>query len=357
MKVYFDYSVFTLQKYGGISKYIVNLVENFSQNINPLIVSPFYKNIDLKRSKKAKKFFFYNRLGFLSTYTNRFNKFYLNYQLKVNDPDILHYTYFNQKNFYKTKAKILITEYDLIKEIFYKEEYSDQIEYKKKLFDKLDHIICISNNTKKDLIENYNLNNKNISVVHLAVNKIKNFNYKKINIKPFILFVGSRNRYKNFHNAIKAYSQSNKLNSDFDFVCFGGGKFTSSEIKLFRDLKIGIDKVHFFDGTEDDLNFFYKNARLFIFPSLYEGFGIPLLEAMNMECPVICSNTSCFPEIAGDAAIKFDPKNIEEIQNKTEEIIYKDDVLNDLKKRGNINLSKYSWKNCSYKTEEIYKKL
>ena len=59
MKVYFDYSVFTLQKYGGISKYIVNLVENFSQNINPLIVSPFYKNIDLKRSKKAKKFFFF----------------------------------------------------------------------------------------------------------------------------------------------------------------------------------------------------------------------------------------------------------------------------------------------------------
>ena len=73
MNVYFDYSVFTLQKYGGVSKYILNLVENFSKNINPLIVSPFYKNIELKKSKKAKKFFFYNKLGYFNKYANNFN--------------------------------------------------------------------------------------------------------------------------------------------------------------------------------------------------------------------------------------------------------------------------------------------
>ena len=357
MRVYFDYSVFTLQKYGGISKYILNLVDNFSNNVDPLIISPFYKNIELKNSKKAKRFFCYNKLGFLHKASNGFNKFYLNYLIKKNNPDVLHYTYFNEKNLYESKSKTIVTEYDLIKEIFYKDIYSDQIEFKKKLFDKTDHIICISNNTKEDILQYYNLKNKNISVIHLAVDKKKSFNHKKINIKPFILFVGSRGRYKNFYNTIKAYSQSTALKRDFDFVCFGGGKFSRSEIKLFNELKINENNIHFFCGDEKDLNFFYKNARIFIFPSLYEGFGLPLLEAMNMECPVICSNTSSFPEVVNDAAIQFDPKNIDEIQSIIEETIYKDDVLKKLINKGNINLSKYSWKNCANETEEIYKKL
>ena len=357
MKVYFDYSVFTLQKYGGVSKYIIKLVENFSENIDPLIISPFYKNVQLNNTKKAKKFFFYNKLGLFSPYANFLNKLYLNHKLKINNPQILHYTYFNEKKFFKTKAKIVTTEYDLIKEILYKENYLDQIEFKKKLYEKSDHIICISENTKKDLMEYYNIQNKNISVVKLAVDKSKDFNNKKLNIRPFILFVGNRNRYKNFQNAIKAYSQSSRLVKDFDFVCFGGGNFSNSELHLFRHLKLSDKKVHYFTGNEFDLNFFYKSARVFIFPSLYEGFGLPLLEAMNMECPVICSNTSCFPEVVGDSAIMFDPRNIDEIQEVMHNVVYSENIIKDLKKRGDINLSKYSWKKCAFETEEIYKKL
>ena len=357
MKVFFDYSVFTLQKHGGISKYILSLVNNFSNNIDPLIISPFYKNIGLKNFKKAENFFFYNRLGFLSKYTDNFNKLYIDLKLKLNNPNIFHYTYFNQKKFYKTKSKIVITEYDLIKEIFYKENFSDQLEYKKRLFQKSDHIICISNNTKKDLIDHYNLKNKNISVVKLAVDKSKDFNLKKINIKPFILFVGSRGRYKNFFNFVKAYSQSSKLMNDFDIVCFGGGNFTQDEINYFRKLKIIGNKIHHVSGDDLDLNFFYKEARLFIFPSLYEGFGLPLLEAMNMDCPVICSNTSSFPEVAGDAAVMFDPKNVDEIQKVMQEVIYNDSMIDNLRRKAIINLSKFSWKKCANETEEIYNKL
>ena len=130
-----------------------------------------------------------------------------------------------------------------------------------------------------------------------------------------------------------------------------------NEINLFRDLSIDRSHIHYFEGDELDLNYFYHKAQLFIFPSLYEGFGLPLLEAMNMECPIICSNTSCFSEIVNNAAILFDPTDIESIQFKMEKLIYDQQLLIDLTKRGNKNLNNYSWKKCAEETEQLYKKI
>ena len=357
MKVFFDYTIFTIQRFGGISNYITNLVENFSEQVDPSIISLFYKNHYLKNSSFSDKLFFYNKVGPLVKYINKANKIYFNYQLKNKDPDIVHLTYFNKENFHTTRAKKVITEYDLIKEKFYTENYKDFIKDKKILLEKVDQIICISNNTKKDLQREYSVDSSKISVVHLAVNKDKNFRERSLNIKPFILYVGSRQRYKNFINAIKAYARSSKINSDFDFVCFGGGNFSKIEHNLFRDLSIAKNKIHYFEGDELDLNYFYRKARIFIFPSLYEGFGLPLLEAMNMECPVICSDTSCFSEITNNAAILFDPKNIESLEFELEKLIYDNQLLLDLKKKGNDNLINYSWKKCANETEQLYKKI
>ena len=357
MKVFFDYSIFTLQRFGGISNYIVNLVENFSDQVDPLIISLFYKNHYLKNCSFADKLFFYNRVGSLIKYVNAANKIYFNYKLKNKNPDIVHLTYFNEKNFYATKAKIVITEYDLIKEKFYAEKYQDQINYKKKLFEKVDLIICIFKNTKKDLQQEYSIDASKISVVHLAVNKNKVFRERSLKTRPFILYVGSRQRYKNFINAIKSYARSSKLKLDFDFVCFGVGNFSKVEEDLFRKLSLDRSRIHYFEGDQLDLNYFYHKARVFIFPSLYEGFGIPLLEAMNMECPIICSDTSCFPEIVNDAAILFNPTDVELLTFKLEKLIYDDQLLLNLKKKGNKNLNNYSWNKCSDETEKLYKKI
>jgi len=357
MKVFFDYSIFTLQRFGGVSNYIVNLVENFSDQVDPSIISLFYKNQYLKNSSFSDKLFFYNRVGPLIKYINKANKIYFNYKLKKEIPDIIHLTYFNEKNFYASKAKIVITEYDLIKEKFYSKKYQDQIEYKKKIFEKVDQIICISKNTKKDLQQEYSIDASKISVVHLAVNKNKDFRERFLKTRPFILYVGSRQRYKNFTNAIKSYARSSKLKLDFDFVCFGGGNFLKAEEDLFKNLSLDRSKIHYFEGDELDLNYFYHKARVFIFPSLYEGFGIPLLEAMNMECPIICSDTSCFPEIVNDAAILFNPTDVELLTFKLEKLIYDDQLLLNLKKKGIDNLDNYSWKKCSDETEKLYKKI
>ena len=357
MKVFFDYTIFTLQRFGGISNYIINLAKNFSEQVDPSIISLFYKNYYLKDSSLSDKLFFYNKVGSLIKYVNRVNKIYFNHQLKNRKPNIVHLTYLNEDNLYTSRSKIVITEYDLIKEKFYSERYKDQIKRKKILFEKTDQIICISNNTKNDLQQEYSIDASKIAVVHLGINKNKSFRARSLNIRPFILYVGSRERYKNFISAFKAYARSNKLKLNFDFVCFGGGNFLKTEENLFRDLSVDRSRIHYFDGDELDLNYFYHKARMFIFPSLYEGFGLPLLEAMNMECPVICSNTSSFPEVVNDAAIFFDPTDVESQQFEMEKLIYDDQLLLDLKKKGNENLVKYSWKKCANETEHLYKKI
>ena len=362
MKVFFDYAIFTLQRFGGVSNYIVNLVENFSDQVDPLIISLFYKNHYLKNSSFSDKLFFYKKVGSLVKYINRANKIYFNYQLKKKKPDIVHLTYFNEPVFNTdifsaSGAKTVVTEYDLTKEKIYADQFKDQIKYKKTLFEKADQIICISNSVKKDLQQHYSIDVSKISVVHLAANKDKSFRERSLNIKPFILFVGDRQRYKGFKNTIKAYAGSTKLKSNFDFVCFGGGNFLKAETDLFRKLSIDKINIHYFEGDKLDLNYFYYKARMFIFPSLYEGFGIPLLEAMNMECPVICSDIGSFSEIVNDAAIFFDPVDIESIQFKMEKLIFDDQLLLDLKTKGNKNFDKYSWKKCSNETEQLYKKI
>ena len=358
VKVFYDYQIFTLQKYGGASKYFTNIVDNFSEEIDPKIVSLFYKNEYLKNLNNKQALFYYSeKLNFLTNSFNKLNKKYFQHYINKYKPDIIHYTYFNEKNIYKSEAKKIITELDLIKEKFYPQIYEDEINYKKKLYSKIEQIICISESTKKDLIKYYNINEEKISVIHLGINKSQNYTKIDINLKPFLLYVGPRSRYKNFYNLLKSYSISKKINSEFNLVCFGGGKFTKKEKNLFKQLNIEDNKILYFEGNDLELNFFYKHARVFIYPSLCEGFGIPLLEAMKMHCPVACSDTSSFPEVAGNAAIYFDPNSIDSIISSLEKNLFNDQQLNSLKDKGIENIKKFNWKNCSKETEKIYQKI
>ena len=357
MKVFFDHQVFALQNYGGASKYFIKLIENFSKEIDPRVISLFYKSNLLKTLKKKESIIKTGKnLNYLDFIFKVFNQKYFQFRLNNFDPNILHYTYFNERKIYKTKAKTIITEFDLIKEKMLNKDFLEQIKFKKKLYQNIDFIICISNNTKKDLIDIYNIDEKKISTIHLGVEQNNNFNQIKIKPKPFLLYVGRRDGYKNFNNLVKAYNNSEKIKSNFNIVCFGGGEFTKKEKKLFNELKLNHNILHY-TGNDLDLNFFYKQARIFIYPSLYEGFGLPLLEAMNMSCAVACSNASCFPEICNDSAFYFDPNDIESIKNQLEKTLFDDQLLSEMKIKGKNLIKNFSWQKCAYKTEEVYKSI
>ena len=133
----------------------------------------------------------------------------------------------------------------------------------------------------------------------------------------YLLYVGYRNGYKNFKRFIKAFASSDLLKNRFALVAFGGGPFSNEEKESFSELEIGTQIRHL-DGTDLHLAHCYAHATALIYPSLYEGFGLPILEAMTANCPVICSHHGSLTEVAGEAAAYFDGSSIEDIKHAME---------------------------------------
>ena len=352
-KVLFEHSIFLHQKVGGISNYIIKLNENLNNekidskivslvSINSKIInsSNIINYIKFKKIPKfcRKLFFFINDLFFLI-----YIKFY--------KPDIVHFTYYNNKLSHYIKIPYILTVYDLISENL---NYADTVFNKKDLIKNAKHIICISNFTKSQLIKHYNVLDKKISVIHLGVdqNNIQIQNNKK----KYILFVGDRGRYKNFKKLLKAFSKSSYLTENFKIICFGGKKFTVQEKELFDDLKI-TDKLFQRFGDDNDLQALYEEASLFISVSLVEGFGLTTLEAMNFGCPVVCSDIPVFREILGDSCEFVNPNDETDIQNKIEKILKSKHEQDNLIKSRYQTVLKYSWKKCTKETSEIYKEI
>ena len=147
---------------------------------------------------------------------------------------------------------------------------------------------------------------------------------------------------------------SQKIFKQFEIICFGGGRFTNIEWELFNQLGLK-ERIKQFSGNDELLGQLYNSASVFVCPSLYEGFGLPLLEAMAHDCPVICSNTSSLPEVVGDAAELFDPFDIDSIGNALEKILFSTERREELINLGTHQLKHFSWKKCAEETLQIYK--
>jgi len=171
------------------------------------------------------------------------------------------------------------------------------------------------------------------------------------------LYVGSRSEYKNFEKFIESYSISVRLKKDFKILIFGGENPKICGLNILKKYNINSSKFKFVNGTNEDLKYYYKNVRLLVYPSLYEGFGIPLIESMRMGCPVISSNGGALEEIGGDGLIYFDPLSVEDIKSKIEDNIYDNHKLKDNIVYGFSRSKKYSWKKCAEETNEIYNSL
>lgn len=364
MKVFYDFKIFYNQRFGGPSRYFTSLIDSLIKYNRQIEVNaPFFKNFYLLDLQKK---YPQNIIGSFIKNDYRFTSklFYLANLLKCSikfnqiDCDIHHPTYFGNDLIKIKKKPIILTIYDLIHEKI-KKNFT-KLDDKKILLEKADHIICISNHTKRDLIDFYNIDNKKITVIYPGFkNNILHDSSKKIKIitkKPFLLYVGTRNSYKNNQNLIKAYSQSKKLMNDFQIIFFGGGKFNKEEINFIESLNIPENKILNVNGDDHLLEEYYKCAKALIYPSLYEGFGIPPLVAMDLGCPVFSSSASCLPEIQKNGSIQFNPNSTEDIKFVIENNIYNDTNLNKKIQIGKKISKLYSWEQCSKQTFDIYKK-
>jgi glycosyltransferase involved in cell wall biosynthesis len=282
---------------------------------------------------------------------------------KNGSKNIYHATYYSNLNlnkFRKSNFLTITTIHDLISERFSKKRLVKRpgSNLKKKSLKSASHIICVSNNTKNDLLEYYRIPEDKISVVHLGSDLQPSCpNSVSASRKiPYLLYVGKRNGYKNFEALLHVFSEIKTLKSDFQLVAFGGGEFEILEIDTMK--KLGIEKNVFqISGDDSVLSELYEGAFALVYPSLYEGFGLPPIEAMKLGCPVIASNKGSIPEVCEDGAFYFDPLDKDGLAAIIEESLASPELMKQKIVRGRIVSEKYTWKKTALETNEIYKKL
>lgn len=312
MKVLYDYQIFRMQRYGGISRYFTNLIR-CAQGDEAVVPCYHSKN------------YYYNKLtgGYDHKYesmvfeqlNDAVSRFLTRRRLRKGDIQIFHPTY-NNLYFIKniTNQKVVITIHDLAVER-YPQRFKDHkafIEKREKLIEAADHIIAVSNNTKNEIIDYYGVSPEKVTVVYHGLPRA--FGKVKIHLRglpeKYVLYVGRRDGNKNFERFIKAFAKLSAKDDQLYLICVGGGTFTEEEQAVLGTL--GIErKVQQRNLNDAVLAACYQQAAFFVFPSLYEGFGIPILEAFTMKCPVLLSDIGSFREIAGEAGHYFDPRSVD----------------------------------------------
>lgn len=255
---------------------------------------------------------------------------------------------------------MVLTAYDMIHERFPQDFPANDPTRQEKAaaVGRADHVICISEQTRQDLIELLRVDPAKTSVVHLGFTLTnENASAAIPPTRPFLLYVGYRGGYKNFAGMLRAYAASPRLRDAFDIVCFGGGEFKRAEVSAMRSLGLSTERIRQHSGDDAVLAAHYRSASALVYPSFYEGFGIPPLEAMSCDCPVVCSEGGSIPEIVGEAGECFDPLEPESMRLAIERVVFDDARRRQLLTRGRDRIKSFSWTRCAQETFEVYRRV
>jgi glycosyltransferase involved in cell wall biosynthesis len=292
----------------------------------------------------------------------------------VNRVDLYHST--NPTNYTFGLNRTVLTIHDLIALLEQdwatpkaKAFYRDNIG---RIISDADAIIAVSNHTRSDIIRFFPEAEEKTFVIHLGIEDrfkcypqsdrsfLKAFGYPE-DYPPFLLYVGETQPRKNVLGLITAYAELPlSVKEKYHLVIVGNTSRTDYKEKLFslvnqRSIQ---DRIHFYtDVSHDDLVKFYNAAHAFIFPSFYEGFGIPVAEAMKCGCPVLTSASSSLPEVGGDAALYAEPNDIDDLKEKLRQIIEDEELRKTLREKGFVQASKFDWKKAAELTHDVYLKI
>ena len=362
MKLAYDQQIFVEQEFGGISRYFVELATRMSARpgCEVSIIAPFHRNAYLEdpsvaplvhgwriRGRRLLKMHrtlaWANRLGAARYWRRGF--------------DLIHETYFSLRPSGHATRRV-VTVYDMIHELYPQEvrHAAEVSAAKRAAVARADHVLCISATTRDDLLRLFGTDPSRCSVVHLGHSLLADAAPEPAGAsveRPVILFVGLRKAYKNFAVVAQAFAASARLRREFDLLAFGGGEFSTRERRQFEELGISAQVRHS-AGNDQRLAECYRSARLFVYPSGYEGFGLPPLEAMHYGCPVACSHMGAISEVVGEAGRYFDPASQDEVRAALEAVAFDESLRRAMVRSGHGRAAQFSWEQCANETAAVY---
>ena len=347
MKLYLDNIIFSLQRSGGISVVWKNIIETLQQSNCEHFTCLEYNHAESNIFRKEMN------LGCV-----RSNRLpiqiarYLNPKIAFDDPFLFHSSYYRVCS--NRNSRNITTVHDFTYEYFSR-GLSKAVHcwQKYKAIRKSDVVVCISEHTKRDLLRFLpDIDESKVIVIHNGVSEdyrvVKSNRFSDLG--DFVLFVGARQSYKNFSLVVEAI-QTTTLK-----LIIVGKPLTQSE-SIFIDNSLGRDRYRVYPFcSNEELNELYNAAYCFAYPSLYEGFGIPVLEAQRAGCPVIAFNSSSIPEVIGDTPLLLHSASTKEFVEKLE-LLKLNSVRNEIVEQGLANSSRFSWERMGRQYFELYKQL
>ncbi|BAY08411.1 glycosyltransferase family 4 protein [Calothrix sp. NIES-2098] len=364
MRIFYDGQIYSLQTFGGISRYFANIISRLPTDDTPIITTfskpdedeqkkhdPVHPNL---KTFQYSRFLHYRLAPIIEKYY--FRKVTANEQFQLAHPT--YHRLLTQQEFSEYRCPVVLTIHDMIHELFPKKDFLGiEKENKRKAVFSAQAIICVSENTKKDLLELYPTLENKITVTYLASEIDINMSYgdETVPTQPYLLYVGSRDKvYKNFDSFLLAFSKVISINSDIK-LCVVGSPFNKDEIKQIQELKLTDYIENYGHISDSHLAKLYRCSLAFIYPSLYEGFGIPPLEAMSCGTVAVVSNISSIPEVVGDAGILFNPQAIGDLADIILFLIHNPAERDRLIAKGFQRAKDFSWDKTAAKTIEVYR--
>ncbi len=352
MNIFFDHQIF-YPRYGGASKYFVMLMKYLPRNCWETSTL-FSSNEYVKETKIFKSYpYLFKGQAFL---LERINRIYSKAMLHKGHFDVFHQTNFGTYGLKNLGNKPMVTTYhdSNLSTIDYHPEI---VERQKISLERANAIIVVSENTKNDLLNIFDVDENKVHVVYHGIEKfdLNELTQQRVYDFPYVLFVGRRSKYKNFDNLLKAFSLLHNRNKDIHLVCTSV-PFNDEEKAEIERMHLS-QYVHHIFANEKVMKQLYRDAEFFVYPSFYEGFGMPILESWSCGCPVVLSNTSCFPEIAKDAGLYFDPNSIDDIACKMSMMLENTELKLNFKNKSIERLKFFSWERCAEQHMNIYRSI
>lgn len=359
MRIYYDGYIYAQQPTGGINRYFAQLIKRLPESCHPVLGVSRYGELDrpshpnlrllrYKRFRPTRISWKLESLYFAACAARRY--------------DLVHPTHYlllSQRKIRKRRAPLVITVHDMIHEIFTStmDPSGEHAAAKRAAIAAAQAVICNSENTKRDVLERYPQAADKVFVTPLAQSLDPRLSYgdEPTPARPYFIYVGSRaGEYKNFGGLLSAFARVVSVHPD-TALCVVGAAFTPAEEKLIAELGLGGNVELYRHADDKHLSKLYRRSVALVYPSLYEGFGIPPLEAMACGTAVVASDSSSIPEVVGDAAVLFDPKSKDDLVQALLHVLENTAERERLIARGQRRAELFSWDRTARETFEVYK--